>query len=54
MVSKMTKGIWEFGEQVVVSKVNKSSVYNVLVKEMYFSDKSSPSNFNYLDFPLLV
>ena len=44
----------EFGEQVVECKVDKSSVYNVLAEGMYFLDKSSPSNFNFLDFPLLV
>ena len=37
----------QFGEQVVESKVDKSSVYNVLAEGMYFLDKSSPSNFNF-------
>ena len=44
----------EFGEQVVESKVDKSSVYNVLTEGMYYLNKSSPSNFNFSDFPLLV
>ena len=44
----------EFGEQVVESKVDKSSAYNVLTEGMYFLNKSSPSNFNFSDFPLLV
>ena len=44
----------EFGEQVVESKFNKSSLYHVLAEGMWFLDKSSPSNFNFLDFPLLV
>ena len=30
-----------------------SSVY-VLAERMYFLDKGSPSNFSFLDFPLLV
>ena len=56
----MKNNVWfqkchkEFGEQVVESKIDKSSVYNVLAEGMYFLDKSSPSNFNFLDFPLLV
>ena len=33
--------------------LDKSSVY-VLVEGMYFLDKSSLSNFNFLDYPLLV
>ena len=33
---------------------SKSSEYNVLAEGMYFLDKSSPSNFNFLEFPLLV
>ena len=48
------KGFKEFGEQVVESKFNKSSLYNVLAEGMCFLDKSSPSNFKFLDFPLLV
>ena len=36
MVSKMTIGICEFGEQVVECIVDKASVYNVLAEEMYF------------------
>ena len=44
----------EFDGQVVESKVEKFSVYNVLVEGMYFLEKSSSSNFNFLDFPLLV
>ena len=43
----------EFGEKVVESKVDKSTVYNVLAEGMYFLDKSSPSNFNFFNFPLL-
>ena len=31
----------EFGEEVVETKVDKSSVYNVLAEGMYFLDKSS-------------
>ena len=34
--------------------LDKSSVYNVLAEGMHFLDKSSPSNFKFLDFPLLV
>ena len=34
--------------------LDKSSVYNVLAEEMYFLDKSSPSNFSFLDFPMLA
>ena len=41
----------KFGEQVVESKVDKSSVYDVSDKGMYFLNKRSPSNFNFLDFP---
>ena len=33
--------------------LDKSSVC-VLVEGMYFLDKSIPSNFNFLDYPLLV
>ena len=35
----------EFGQQVV----DKSSVYIVLAERMYFFNKGSPSNFNFLD-----
>ena len=35
-------------------KVYKSSVHNVLAKGMCFLEKSSPSNFNFLDFQLLA
>ena len=41
-------------KQAVENKVEKSSVYNVLAGGMYFLDKSNPSNFILLDFPLLV
>ena len=34
--------------------LDKSFVYSVLAEEMYFLDKSSQSNFNFFDFPLLV
>ena len=34
--------------------LGKSFVYSVLAEEMYFLDKSSTSNFNFFDFPLLV
>ena len=54
MVSKITEKIWECGEQVVESKIDKSSVYNVSAEGMHFLDKSSPSSFNFLDFPLLA
>ena len=54
MVSKITKQILKFGEQAVESYVDKCSVYNVLAEVMYSLDKSSPLNFNFLDFPLLV
>ena len=33
--------------------LDKSFLYNVLVEGMYFLDKSSLSNFNFLDFPLV-
>ena len=33
--------------------LGKSFVYNVLAEGVYVLDKSSPSNFNFLDFPLL-
>ena len=36
------------------SEILKTSVYNVLAEGMYLLDKSSPSNFNFLDFPLVV
>ena len=55
----MKNGLWfqkwhkEFGEQVVESKVDKPSAYNIIAEGMNFLDKSSPSNFNFLDFPLL-
>ena len=32
--------------------LDKSFVYNILAEGMYFLDKSSPSNFSFLDFPL--
>ena len=44
----------EVGEQVVESKVDKSSVYNVLAEGMYLLDKNGSWNFNLLYFPLLV
>ena len=56
----MKNDIWfqkwqkEFGEQVVESKVDKSFVYDVLAEGVCFLNKSSPLNFNFLDFPLLV
>ena len=53
-VIRELKNTEEFGEQVVESKVDKSSPYNGLAEGMYFLDKSSPSKFNFLDFPLLV
>ena len=34
--------------------LGKSFVYNVLAEGMYFFDKSSPSNFNFFNFPLLA
>ena len=34
--------------------LDKFSEYNVLAEGMYFLDKGSPSNLNFLDFPLLV
>ena len=34
--------------------LDKSSVYNVLAEGMCFLDKSSASNFNFLDFRMLV
>ena len=37
----------EVGEQVVESKVDKSSVYNVLAGGMYFLDKNGSRNFNF-------
>ena len=43
-------GLWfqkwhkEFGEQVVESKVDKPSAYNIIAEGMNFLDKSSPSN----------
>ena len=43
-----------FVGQVVESKADKPSIYNGLAEEMYFLDKSSQSNLNFLDFPLLV
>ena len=44
----------EFDEQAVESKVDRSSVYNALIEGMCILDKIIPSNFNFLDFPLLV
>ena len=35
------------------SSLDKSTIYNVLAEGMHFLDKK-PSNFNFLDFPLLV
>ena len=34
--------------------LDKPSVYNVLAEGIYFLDQSSQSNFNFLDFLLLV
>ena len=35
-------------------KIQRSCVVNVFFGQMYFSDQSSRSSFNFLDFPLLV
>ena len=41
-------------KEFVEFSLDESSVYNVLVEGMYFLDKCSPLNFNFLQFPLLV
>ena len=44
----------EFSHKWLKVMLDKSSVYNVLAERMYFLDKCSQFNFNFLDFPLLV
>ena len=44
----------KFSLNLLKKMFSKSSEYNVLAEGMYFLDKSSPSNFNFLEFPLLV
>ena len=44
----------EFSHKWFKVMLDKSLKYYVLAKEMYFLDKSSPSNFNFLDFSLLI
>ena len=43
-----------FSHKQLKVMLHKSSKYKLLAEEMYFLDKSSPSNFNFLDFPLIV
>ena len=43
----------EFSHKQLKAMLDKSFVY-VLAEGMYFLDKFSPLNFNFLDFPLLV
>ena len=55
MVSKMTfKEFGEFSHNQLKVMLDKSLVYYVLAEGMYFLDKCSPSNFNFLDFSLLI
>ena len=51
---KWHKEFDEFSQKEFKLMLDKSSVSNVLAEEMYFLDKSSPSNFKFFDFPLLV
>ena len=44
----------EFSHNQLKVMLDKSLVYYVLAEGMYFLDKCSPSNFNFLDFPLLI
>ena len=44
----------EFSHKWFKVMLDKSLKYYVLAEEMYFLDKSSPSNFNFLDFSLLI
>ena len=44
----------EFSDKYLIVMLDKSSVCNVLAKEVYFLNKNGPSTFNFLDFPLLV
>ena len=50
---KWHKEFGEFSHKKLKVMLDKSSIY-VLAEGMYFLDKSSPSNFNFLHFPLLV
>ena len=52
---KWHKQFGDFSHQQPRVILDKSPAYNVLAYGMYFLDKrSSPSNLNFLDFPLLV
>ena len=50
LFQKWHKKFGEFSHKVMLDK---SSVY-VLAERMHFLNKSSPSNLNFLDFPMLV
>ena len=50
----LQKELSEFLHKQLKVMLDKSSVYSVLAEGMDFSDKSNPSNFNFLDFLLLV
>ena len=55
MVTKMTfKEFGEFSLNQLKVMLDKSFVYYVLAEGMYFLDKCSPLNFNFLDFSLLI
>ena len=51
---KWHKEFCEFSCIEMKVMLDKSSVYNVLAEGMCFLDKSSASNFNFLDFRMLV
>ena len=48
------KKFGQFSHKYLKVMLDKSSAYNVLAEEMYFSDQCIPLNFNFLDFPVLV
>ena len=50
----LQKELSEFLHKQLKVMLDKCSVYSVLAEGMDFSDKSNPSNFNFLDFLLLV
>ena len=53
-LQKWHKEFGEFLHKYLKVMLDKSSLYNVFAEGIYFLDKSGPSNFNFLDFPLLV
>ena len=53
-IQKSHKKFGEFSHKYSKVMVDKSSVYNVLAEGIYFLNKSMLSNFNFLDFSLIV